>query len=285
MNASTSSSAFKPEDSSTSASASANESLPASASTPVALDPRVEYLLRLGDTALVLGQQLGAWTAHAPVVEEDLALTNVALDLIGEARQWLSYAGELEGRGRDADALAYFRSDRELRNVLLVERPNGNFADTLGRQFLFDTWHVLALERLGASGDARIAALARKVRKEASYHARRSADWVTRLGDGTELSHARMQAALDALWPYVGELFEGDDVDADMVRREIGFDPAALHEAWAARVHDVLKEATLARPSDGWMQHGGKRGVHSEHLAYLLAEMQSVRRSVPGEQW
>lgn len=268
-----------------STSASPETSVSRSASTAAALDPRVEYLHRFGDTALVLGQQLGAWTAHAPIVEEDLALTNVALDLIGEARQWLSYAGELEGCGRDADALAYLRGDREFRNMLLVERPNGNFADTLGRQFLFDAWHVLALERLGTSADARVAALGRKVRKEASYHVRRSADWVVRLGDGTDLSHERMQTAIDSLWPYVGELFEGDEIDEQMARRDVGFDPSTLREAWSTHVDEVLKEATLARPVDGWMQRGGKRGVHSEHLAYLLAEMQSVRRSVAGDQW
>ncbi len=249
------------------------------------LDAYVEYVLRFGDSALVLGQSLAAWTAHAPIVEEDLALTNVALDLIGEAREWLSYAGELEGRGRDADMLAFFRSDREFHNALLVERPNGNFADTLARQFLFDAWHVLALERLGESSDVRIGALARKVRKEALYHARRSADWVVRLGDGTQTSHARMQAGLDTLWPYVGELFEGDGVDAEMVRCGVGFDPPALREPWSARVDEVLADATLTAPRDGWMQRGGKRGVHSEHLAYLLAEMQSVRRSVPGNAW
>ncbi|MBC5799995.1 MAG: phenylacetate-CoA oxygenase subunit PaaC [Candidatus Eremiobacteraeota bacterium] len=249
------------------------------------LDPLIEYLLRFGDTALVLGQQLGAWTGHAPILEEDLALTNVALDLVGEARAWLSHAGEREGLERDEDALAFSRGDREFHNVLLVERPNGNFADTLGRQFLFDAWHVLALEQLSASSDGRIAALARKVRKEAAYHARRSADWVVRLGDGTETSKARMQAALAALWPYVGELFEGDDVDAEMVARGIGFDPAALREPWSRGVGAVLAEATLVQPSEGWMQRGGKRGLHSEHLGYLLAEMQSVRRSVPGDLW
>jgi len=249
------------------------------------LDPLVQYLLRFADSALVLGQQLGAWTGHAPIVEEDLAITNVALDLIGEARAWLSYAGECEGQGRDEDALAFSRSDREFHNALLVERPNGNFADTLGRQFLFDVWHVLALEKLSASSDARIAALARKVRKEATYHVRRSADWIVRLGDGTDTSRARMQAALDALWPYVGELFEPDAVDAEMVERGIGFDPPTLRDAWSRNVAEVLAQATLAQPPDGWMQRGGKRGAHSEHLSYLLAEMQSVRRSVPGNAW
>ncbi len=249
------------------------------------LDPLVQYLLRFGDSALVLGQQLGAWTGHAPIVEEDLALTNVALDLIGEARAWLSYAGECEGQGRGEDALAFSRSDREFHNVLLVERPNGNFADTLGRQFFFDVWHVLALEQLSGSSDTRVAALARKVRKEATYHARRSADWVVRLGDGTDTSRARMQSSVEALWPYVGEFFEADAIDAEMVKRGIGFDPGMLRGAWSRHVAEVLAQATLAEPPDGWMQRGGKRGAHSEHLGYLLAEMQSVRRSVAGDAW
>ena len=250
-----------------------------------ALDPRVEYLLRFGDNALVLGQRLAAWTGHAPITEEDLALTNVALDLIGQARTWLAYAGEREGRGRDADAFAYLRDGGGFRNVLLVEQRNGNFADTLGRQFLFDAWHVLALERLGASSDARIAGIARKSLKEATYHLRRSADWVVRLGDGTERSHALMQAAVDTLWPFTGELCTGDAVDADMTASGIGFDPATLQARYAQDVAAVFADATLAVPPDGWMQAGGKRGTHSEHLTYLLAEMQSVRRSVPGERW
>ncbi len=247
--------------------------------------PLVEYLLRLGDNALVLGQRLAAWTGHAPIVEEDLALTNVALDLVGQARTWLAYAGECEGGGRDADALAFLRNGHEFRNVILVEGPNGNFADTMARQFLFDAWHVLALERLGASSDARVAGIARKSRKEATYHLRRSADWVVRLGDGTDVSHVRMQHALDALWPFTGELFMGDAVDVAMEVQGVGFDPATLRDRWSHEVADVLAEGTLRVPRDGWMQQGGKRGTHSEHLTYLLAEMQSVRRSVPGERW
>ncbi len=169
-----------------------------------------EYALRLGDNALILGQRLSEWTAHGPALEEDLALTNVALDLIGHARLWLGYAGEIEGRGRDADRLAFFRDQAQFRNVLLVERPNGNYADTMARQFLFDTWHLYALQALGASRDERIASIASKAAREVAYHVRRSGDWVVRLGDGTELSHLRMQAALDAAWPYAGELCAPD---------------------------------------------------------------------------
>ena len=249
------------------------------------LEPRVEYLLRFGDNALVLGQRLAAWTGHAPIVEEDLALTNVALDLVGQARTWLNYAAECEGRGRDADALAYLRDGHEFRNVLLVEAPNGNFADTVARGFLFDAWHARALERLGASCDARVAGIARKSFKEATYHLRRSADWVVRLGDGTDVSHARIQAAIESLWPYTGELFAGDAVDLAMTAAGVGFDPAALREGWLRDVAGVFADATLVVPRDGWVQQGGKRGTHTETFTYLLAEMQAVRRSVPGERW
>jgi ring-1,2-phenylacetyl-CoA epoxidase subunit PaaC len=246
---------------------------------------RVEFLLRMGDSALVLGQRLGAWAGHAPVVEEDLALTNVALDLIGQARLWLSYAGECEGLGRDEDRLAFFRDAHEFRNVLLVERPNGNYADTTARQFLFDAWHLELLRALAASRDERISGIARKAEREVTYHVRRSGDWVVRLGDGTDQSHALMQAALDDLWPYTGELFRSDDVERELAARGDCCELETLHDAWSRRVTAVLDDATLARPKDGWMQAGGRAGRHSEHLSYLLAEMQSVPRAVPAERW
>jgi ring-1,2-phenylacetyl-CoA epoxidase subunit PaaC len=249
-------------------------------------DPnRFTWLLRLGDSTLVLAQRLGEWAAHAPILEEDLALTNVALDLLGQARLWLGYAGEVEGAGRDADRLAYFRDQREYRNVLLVERPNGNYADTTARQFLFDAWHLYVLQALGSSGDERIAAIASKAAREVAYHVHRSGDWVVRLGDGTELSHARMQAALDDAWPYTGELFAPDAIDDDLARRGIGCDLRTVYDPWNAHVTRVLADATLTRPADGWMHQGGKRGKHTEALGYLLAEMQSVARGVPAERW
>ncbi len=244
-----------------------------------------EFALRLGDTTLVLGQRVSAWTGHAPIVEEDLALTNVALDLVGQARLWLTLAGQIENAGRDEDALAYFRDAHEFRNVLLVERPNGNFADTMARQFLFDTWHFYTLQRLATSRDERVAAIAQKSVREVAYHVRRSGDWVVRLGDGTDVSRARMQAALDELWPYTGELFVSDDVDRELFERGVGCDFEALREPWSLHVEGILREATLERPQDGWMHAGGKTGRHTEQLGYLLAEMQSVRRSVPGERW
>ncbi len=245
----------------------------------------VDYLLRLGDNVLVLGQRLSQWTGRAPIVEEDLALTNVALDCIGQARMWLAYAGEAEGRGRDEDRLAYFRDSREFRNVLLVERPNGDYGATLVRQFLFDTWHFYVLRALCASSDERLAGIAQKAVREVAYHVRRSGDWVVRLGDGTDVSHAKMQAALDDLWPYTGELFRSDETDVELTRRGVGIALEAVREPWLEHIGGVLADATLSVPPDGWMQSGGKSGRHSEHLGYLLAEMQSVRRSVPGERW
>jgi ring-1,2-phenylacetyl-CoA epoxidase subunit PaaC len=245
----------------------------------------VEFLLRVGDSTLVLGQRLGAWAGHAPIVEEDLALTNVALDLVGQARLWLAYAGECEGRGRDEDRLAFFRDAHEYRNVLLVERPNGDYGATMARQFFFDAWYLELLRALTGSRDGRISAIAQKAEREVAYHVRRSGDWVIRLGDGTETSHARMQAAVDDLWPYTGELFRSDDVDRDLANRGVACEAEALYAPWSARVTAVFDEATLTRPADGWMHTGGKSGRHSEHLSYVLAEMQSVPRSVPAEHW
>jgi len=247
---------------------------------------RYEYLLRLGDNALILSQRLGEWCGKGPALEEDMALTNTALDLLGQARLWLSLAAEQAGNGADEDTLAYLRDDREFRNVLLVEQPNGSYADTLARQFLFDAWSSLALRRLLASSDATIAAIAEKAVKEVSYHLRRSSDLVVRLGDGTSLSQAMLQAAIDKVWPYHHELFMADAIDAEMVAAGIGFDPASLYDEWLAYVHEVLNEATLKVPAaGGWAPKGGKQGLHSEHLSKLLAEMQILQRSHPGASW
>jgi ring-1,2-phenylacetyl-CoA epoxidase subunit PaaC len=247
---------------------------------------RLEYLLRFGDNALILSQRLGEWCGKGPALEEDMALTNNALDLLGQARLWLSLAAEQAGNGADEDTLAYLRDDREFRNVLLVEQPNGSYADTLARQFLFDAWSSLALRRLLGSSDAAVAAIAEKAVKEVGYHLRRSSDLVVRLGDGTELSQAMLQAAIDKVWPYHHELFLGDAVDAEMVSRGIGFDPAGLRDEWLAYVGDVLEAATLRLPAaGGWMPKGGKQGLHSEHLSKLLAEMQILQRSHPGARW
>jgi ring-1,2-phenylacetyl-CoA epoxidase subunit PaaC len=215
-----------------------------------------------------------------------MALANVTLDLLGQARMWLGYAGEVEGAGRDEDALAFLRGEREFCNVLLVEQPNGGYADTLVRQFYFDAWHGLALDQLVGSSDPRIAEIAEKARKEVAYHLRRSGDLVVRLGDGSELSHRLMQAAVDGLWAYTGELFIADAVDAEAVASDIGFDPSALRQPWLDRIGDVFAKATLQMPpADAWMHQGGKRGVHTEHLGFLLAEMQSLPRSYPDARW
>lgn len=251
----------------------------------VALDPRTEYALRFGDSALVLGQRLCAWIAHAPIMEEDVAMANVALDLFGQARLWLSYAGELEGAGRDEDRLAFHRDARELRNLLLVERPNGDFATTTVRGYFYDLWSFLALGELARSRDERIAAIAQKSRKETAYHLRRSEDWVVRLGDGTAESHERAQRAADELWRYTGELFLGDDVDATLARDGIGFEPEIVRAPWLERVRATFAQAMLAVPQDSWMQRGGKQGVHTEALGYLLAEMQTLPRAMPEATW
>lgn len=250
---------------------------------------KFEFLLRLGDNALVLAQRLSEWVGKGPVIEEDIALTNVGLDLIGQARMWLSYAGEVEGRGRDEDALAFRRDAHEFRNALLCEQPNGDYAETMARQFLFDHWHALALTAMEGSRDERVAAIAAKSSKEVAYHVERSTDWVIRLGDGTAESHARMQRALDRLWPYTGELFAADAIDEALVAAGIAAAAPALRAPWLAAVERVLGEATLALPTGTWMHgsrgRGGRQGVHTEHLGHLLAEMQFLQRAYPGARW
>lgn len=252
-----------------------------------------EYTLRLGDTDVVLAQRLSEWVGHGPIIEEDIALTNVGLDLLGQGRMWLSYAGEVEargkGHGRSEDELAFLRDGGAYRNVQLAEMPNGDFADTMARQFYFDHAHLLLLRALAKSADARIAEIAAKAVKEVSYHAERSADWVVRLGDGTAESHARMQRALDNLWPYTGELFAADAVDRLLIDAGVAADAPALRAPWRATVEHVLAEATLRMPAGAWMHgangRGGRQGVHTEHLGHLLTEMQFLQRAYPGARW
>jgi ring-1,2-phenylacetyl-CoA epoxidase subunit PaaC len=246
---------------------------------------RVEMLLRLGDNALVLSQRLSEWCGKGPVLEEDLATTNTSLDLIGQARMWFTYAGELEGRGRDEDAFAYRRDAHEFRNALLVEQPNGHYGDTIARQFYFDAFHLLQLRALCNSADERVADISAKSAKEVAYHLERSTDWVIRLGDGTAESHARMQRAVDDLWMYTGELFTPDAIDVEMAASDLAPDLAALREPWLATVRKVFDEATLTVPGDAWMQTGGTQGVHTEKLGYLLAEMQYLQRAYPDARW
>lgn len=243
------------------------------------------YLLRLGDNALILTQRLSEWCGKGPVFEEDMALTNTALDLLGQARLWLTYAGEVEGKGRDEDQLAYLRDAHQFRNLLLVEQPNGDYAATLARQFYFDAWHFLLLQQLTTSEDERIAEIARTALKEVTYHLRRSSDLVARLGDGTEDSHCRLQTAVDDLWTYTGEMFAPDAEDEQLAALRIAPALAALREPWLKHVSEVLRKGTLTLPSGTWMQQGGKHGQHTEHLGYLLAEMQFLQRAYPGAKW
>lgn len=250
-----------------------------------AADPLFESCLRLGDTALVLGQRLAEWSSRAPTVELDIALSNHALDMIGQAQLFLNYAGRVEGRGRDEDALAYHRQDFEFRNAMIVELPKGDFAFTMVRQLLFATFASLNYERMQTSSDAEFAAIAGKAAKEMTYHARHSGEWVVRLGDGTEESHERTQAALNLVWPYVHELFQTDAVDRTMIEKGILPDAAALNAQWLEEIEAVIARATLQIPEDDWMPSGGRTGQHTEHLAYLLAEMQVLPRTYPDAKW
>ncbi|NHZ63127.1 1,2-phenylacetyl-CoA epoxidase subunit PaaC [Massilia genomosp. 1] len=250
------------------------------------MNNRIAYLLRQGDNALILSQQLSKLCGKGPALEEDMALTNVALDLLGQTRMWLTYAGELEGRGRTEDQLAFLRDVHELRCCLIVEQPNGNYADTMVRQFYFDTWHYFLMLGLTISSDARIAEIAEKSLKEVTYHLRRSGDLIVRMGDGTPDSHAKTQAAVNELWMYSGEMFLYDDIDNAMV--EEGVAPAAegLRAAFIEHVSEIFVEATLTMPDPAaWMQRGGKTGRHSEHLGFILAEMQFLQRAYPGAEW
>lgn len=255
--------------------------------------PLFEYLLRLADSDLILAQRLGEWVGHGPVLEEDIATTNVGLDLLGQSRLWFAYAGAVEARlngtGRSEDELAFLRDAGEFRNLMLVEQPNGSYADTMARQFYFDVWHELLLRGLANSTDARIAEIAAKALKEVRYHGERSADWVIRLGDGTEESHRRMQAAIDDLWMYTGEMFEADAVDLALVDAGIACDVRPLAASWRQRAGAVLAEATLTMPATTWMQgvggRGGRQGVHTEHIGPMLAQMQWLQRAYPGAQW
>jgi ring-1,2-phenylacetyl-CoA epoxidase subunit PaaC len=250
------------------------------------VNAKLEYLLRQGDNALVLAQQLCQWCGKGPALEEDMALSNIGLDLLGQTRMWLTYAGELEGRGRDEDKLAFMRDAGEFRNCQLVEQPNGDYAQTLMRQFFFDTWHYFLMDALTNSSDARIAEIAEKSLKEVTYHLRRSSDLVVRLGDGTDVSHAKMQAAAEELWMYTGEMFIYDEVDLAMVEQGVAPAAALVREAFLQHVGEVFDEATLTMPSpDEYMQRGGKQGRHTERLGYILAEMQFLQRAYPGVEW
>ncbi len=250
----------------------------------VAETPLVLFTLRRADDALILGHRLSEWCGRAPTPEEDVALANMGLDLLGQARSLYAYAGETEGAGHGEDDLAYLRDAPQFRNLLLVEQPNGDFAVTIARQFLYAAYVDPWWRAMTASRDPMLAAIAAKAEKETAYHLRHAAEWLIRLGDGTDESHRRAQSALDQLWPYVGEMFDPGD-EAELVANGIAADPAALRPGFDATVASVLDQATLRRPAGTWAQRGGRQGRHSEHLGFLLAEMQHLQRSHPGAAW
>lgn len=247
--------------------------------------PLTTYTLRLGDTCLVLAQRLTGWCGHAPELEIDLALANIGLDLLGQARNFLSYAAELQGAQVDEDQLAFCRDERQYHNLLLAEQPNGDFADTLMRQYLLDAWHVELFSRLMASRDSKLAAIAAKSIKEVRYHLRFSRGWLVRLGNGTEFSQQKMQQSLNKLWRFSGEMFHADELEISLAEQGIAVDPRELRAAWEAQVFNGLLEASLVKPQEAQYRTGGKQGGHTEHLGPLLAEMQYLQRAYPNQQW
>lgn len=249
------------------------------------MDALAIYALRLGDDALILGQRLSEWCGHAPALEVDLSLANMALDQVGQATHFLGLAGVLEGKGRDADALAFHRDVMDFTNCLLVEQPNGDFAQTIARQFLYAHYQHLLFERMAAVNDERFAAIAAKAVKETAYHAQLTSDWVIRLGDGTDESRSRMIAGLDWMWRFVDEMFAMDDIDEAALKAGAGIDKTALRAAWDERVNAALAEATLERPASRRPVLGGRAGRHSEHLGHLLTHMQFLQRAYPGATW
>ena len=255
------------------------------ASISVSETPLVLYTLRRADDALILGHRLSEWCGHAPMLEEDMALSNIALDLLGQARELYTYAAKVEGKGNDEDKFAYLRDVRQYRNLLLVEQPNGDFARTIVRQFLYSAFADLYWRAMMASSDKIIASIASKSEKESAYHLRHSSEWVIRLGDGTEESHRRAQAAIDDLWAYTGELFHSDEGDKALIADGVALDPESLRAGWTKTVTAVLRAATLKGPATTWMQKGGRSGHHSEHLGHLLSELQTLQRSFPGATW
>jgi len=257
----------------------------AAANITVSETPLVLYTLRRADDALILGHRLSEWCGHAPMLEEDMALANIALDLLGQARELYTYAAKVEGRDNDEDKLAYLRDVRQYRNLLLTEQPNGDFARTLVRQFFYSAFADLYWRAMMTSVDPTLAAIAAKSEKESAYHLRHSSEWIVRLGDGTAESHARAQAAIDDLWAFTGEMFAVDDSERGLIEAGVAVDPATLRARWLKTVSDVVTEATLVVPGNDWMQQGGRSGRHTEHLGHLLSELQSMQRTFPGVTW
>ena len=243
------------------------------------------YILGIADNSLILGQRMGELCGHGPSLETDIACTNISLDLFGQVRSYFQYAAKIAGDGRSEDDIAMLRKEREYKNVLLAEQPNTNFAYTIGRHFLFDVYHLAFLSELKESKDLTLSAIANKCIKEVSYHERFSSDWVKRLGDGTDESHQKMQEAINDLWTYTDELFHQTDADKDMVSQGIGVDVTKLKQDYYSKVSLLLKEATLQVPESKWFQKGGKHGVHTEHLGYLLSDLQYMQRTYPNMEW
>lgn len=248
-------------------------------------EAKFEYYLRLGDSSLILGHRISEWCGHGPILEEDIALINVALDLVGQSRFMLDAAGKIENKGRTEDNLAYFRNASEYRNALLCEQPNGDFANTIVRQFFYDTYHFLLLTELTKSKDETLAAYAEKALKEVSYHLRHSQDWLVRLGDGTTESNVRTQNAVNELWMYTGDLFDMNEVDALLIKEGVAVDLTKIKLGWDKKIHEILVEANLTSPENQYMQKGSKAGIHTEQLSYILAEMQSLARALPDAVW
>ena len=257
----------------------------ATTSISVAETPLVLYALRRADDALILGHRLSEWTGHAPMLEEELALANIGLDLLGQARSLYAYAAECEGAAHDEDQYAYLRDAPQFRNLLLVEQPNGDFACTIVRQLFYSSFADPYWRAMMGSADPTLAAIAAKSEKESAYHLRHASEWLIRLGDGTAESHGRAQDAVDALWSLTGEMFEADAAERSLITRGIAVDPAALRDGWDTTVNRVLEHATLARPGNAWMQRGGRDGRHGEHLGHLLTELQHLQRTYPGAAW
>lgn len=245
----------------------------------------IKYILGIADNSLILGQRLGELCGHGPNLETDIALTNISLDLLGQTRNYYQYIANLQGEGKTEDDIAFMRSEREYLNVLLVEQPNNHFGFVMARQFYFDVFHLLLMENLQQSKDETLIAIANKGIKEVSYHLRFSSDWVMRLGDGTSESHEKMQEAIDGLWPFTDELFHLTDADKQMVEEDIGVDVSTLKEAYYKKVSEVLTEATLSVPEEKYFQKGGKQGIHSEHMGFILADLQYMQRTYPNMKW
>ena len=247
--------------------------------------PLVLYTLCRADDALILGHRLSEWCGHAPMLEEDMALANMGLDLLGQARELYSYAAEVENNGNDEDKFAYLRDIRQYRNLLLLEQPNGDFARSMVRQFFYSAFADLYWRAMTGSSDPTLSAIAAKSEKESAYHLRHSSEWLVRLGDGTDESHRRVQLAIDDLWAFTGEMFGVDDGERGLIDAGIAIDAAKLHSQWQKTVAEVVSEATLSLPKSNWMQQGGRSGRHSEHLGHLLSELQSMQRTFPGATW